>query len=198
MLHLEEVPPVDPDPWWVHTSTPGGATQEVCRSLEVDLTGQTSASYNMRLNYEKCLLEFEMYLASGQYAADLAAGTAPSPDSITHHNSSKIWAPPGFRPPLAGGEADIPAAVAPMTMTTRSARVEAKYAPTPQYSRKLLPHACDGRGSPNCIHIRVGMCISVGGPSTVGVQIDDVLPWFVLFNPVRDACIWGRPALHLT
>lgn len=56
--------------------------QEVCRSLEVDLTGQTSASYNMRLNYEKCLLEFEMYLASGQYTADLASGNAPSPDVV--------------------------------------------------------------------------------------------------------------------
>ena len=51
--------------------------QEICRSLDLDLRGQTSASYNMRLNYEKCLLEFEKYLAFGQYSADLAAGTAP-------------------------------------------------------------------------------------------------------------------------
>ena len=94
----------------------------MCRSLEVDLTGQTSASYNMRLNYEKCLLEFEIYLSSGQYIADLAAGTAPSPDAITHQNS-KLSLPPGLRvPALSTGEADIPAAVAPMTMTTRSSR----------------------------------------------------------------------------
>ncbi|KAK9851880.1 hypothetical protein WJX84_003835 [Apatococcus fuscideae] len=58
--------------------------KDVCRSLEVDLTGQTSASYNMRLNYEKCLLEFESYLASGQFAAELAAGSAPSSQSIGH------------------------------------------------------------------------------------------------------------------
>ena len=57
--------------------------QEVCRSLGVDLTGQTSASYNMRVNYEKCLLDFEHYLASGQYAADVAAGVAPSPDHVS-------------------------------------------------------------------------------------------------------------------
>ena len=45
----------------------------------------------MRLNYEKCLLEFEKYLAFGQYSADLAAGTAPP----THI----LEAPPAVRPP---------------------------------------------------------------------------------------------------
>ncbi len=50
--------------------------QEVCRSLGLDLRGQTSASYNMRLNYEKSLLDFEHYLSSGSYAADVAAGAA--------------------------------------------------------------------------------------------------------------------------
>ena len=53
--------------------------QEVCRSLELDLRGQTSASYNMRLNYEKSLLDFEHYLSSGAYAADVAAGTLLCP-----------------------------------------------------------------------------------------------------------------------
>ena len=71
--------------------TPLLVQQEICRSLELDLTGQTSASYNMRLNYEKCLLEFEKYLAFGQYSADLAAGTAPP----THI----LEAPPAVRPP---------------------------------------------------------------------------------------------------
>lgn len=64
--------------------------QEICRSLDLDLRGQTSASYNMRLNYEKCLLEFEKYLAFGQYSADLAAGTAPP----TH----LLEAPPAVKP----------------------------------------------------------------------------------------------------
>ena len=35
-------------------------------SLGVDLSGQTSASYNMRQNYERCLMDLENYLASGQ------------------------------------------------------------------------------------------------------------------------------------
>ncbi len=40
---------------------------QVCRCLPgVDLTGQTSASFNMRLNYERCVLDFENYLACGQ------------------------------------------------------------------------------------------------------------------------------------
>lgn len=42
--------------------------KDICRTLGVDLTGQTSASYNMRVNYEKCLMDFEEYMASGQYA----------------------------------------------------------------------------------------------------------------------------------
>ena len=57
--------------------------QDVCRALGVDLTGQTSASYNMRLNYEKCLLDFEAYLISGNFIIDTAAGRAPSADMVT-------------------------------------------------------------------------------------------------------------------
>ena len=57
--------------------------QDVCRALGVDLTGQTSASYNMRLNYEKCLLDFEAYLISGNFVIDTAAGRAPSADMVT-------------------------------------------------------------------------------------------------------------------
>lgn len=52
--------------------------KDVCRTLNVNLKGQTSASYNMRLNYEKCLLDFEHYLLSGRYNQDLQNGTAPS------------------------------------------------------------------------------------------------------------------------
>ncbi len=43
----------------------------MCRCLDVDLTGQTSASFNMRQNYERCLFEFEDYLSSGAYIADV-------------------------------------------------------------------------------------------------------------------------------
>lgn len=51
--------------------------KDICRSLNLDLSGQTSASYNMRLNYERCLLDFENYLACGQYELDLAQNKAP-------------------------------------------------------------------------------------------------------------------------
>jgi hypothetical protein len=36
--------------------------REVCRSLGHDLSGQTSASFAMRQNYERCLLDFEAHL----------------------------------------------------------------------------------------------------------------------------------------
>ena len=46
----------------------------------MDLTGQTSASFNMRLNYERCLLDFENYLACGQARDGLGrAGVASTP-----------------------------------------------------------------------------------------------------------------------
>ena len=66
----------------------------MCRSLGLDLSGQTSASYNMRLNYERCLLDFENYLGSGQYAADLAAGSAPHFTSITEPQRNFGHLPP--------------------------------------------------------------------------------------------------------
>lgn len=46
-----------------HVVTDGKMWREVCRSLGVDLTGQTSASFTMRNNFEKCLLTFERSLA---------------------------------------------------------------------------------------------------------------------------------------
>ena len=48
--------------------------KDICRCLDLDLTGQTSASYNMRLNYERCLLDFENYCACGQVRGRGAAG----------------------------------------------------------------------------------------------------------------------------
>eukprot|EP00884_Botryococcus_braunii_P022264 jgi/Botrbrau1/8721/Bobra.0311s0031.1 len=63
--------------------------KDICRCLDIDLTGQTSASYNMRQNYEKCLLEFEAYVTSGQYAAELAVGQAPASDFVERYIPSK-------------------------------------------------------------------------------------------------------------
>ena len=42
----------------------------------MDLTGQTSASYNMRLNYERCLLDWENYLACGQVGVGRSGSAA--------------------------------------------------------------------------------------------------------------------------
>ena len=89
-----------------HCTDPGlsrHAVQDVCRALEVDLTGQTSASYNMRLNYEKCLLEFEGYLASGQYDIDVSMGTAPNP-----YEARPAALPASRRAAWTGSEAALP------------------------------------------------------------------------------------------
>ena len=50
--------------------------------MGVDLTGQTSASFNLRTNYDKIMLSFEHYLASPAYARDLLSGTAPATDML--------------------------------------------------------------------------------------------------------------------
>lgn len=48
--------------------------KDICRCLPVDLTGQTSASFNMRANYERCLLDLENYLACGQVGGWFGGG----------------------------------------------------------------------------------------------------------------------------
>jgi hypothetical protein len=73
----------------------------VCRCLDIDLRGQTSASYNMRLNYERCLLEFEGYLAAGAFSADLADGRAPRSDEEAPYEPRP--APPRSRAAAAAG-----------------------------------------------------------------------------------------------
>ena len=97
----------------------------MCRSLGVDLTGQTSASYNMRLNYEKCLLEFEHYLASGDYADQLAVGTAPSPDMMQHAPKAQA---PSSAAPRQGGDG---VATRSTRETRRSDRRHAQRSETP-------------------------------------------------------------------
>ncbi|KAL4423903.1 hypothetical protein ABPG75_001204 [Micractinium tetrahymenae] len=76
------------------TVTAGKQWKEICRCLPgVDLRGQTSASYNMRLNYERCLLDFESYLACGQYERDLAAGCAPESEFLTDPARTRFTLP---------------------------------------------------------------------------------------------------------
>lgn len=57
--------------------------------MNVDLTGQTSQIYTMRNHFNKCLLAFEAYVISGQYAAELAMQMAPS----TEHAQPYIPSP---------------------------------------------------------------------------------------------------------
>jgi hypothetical protein len=40
--------------------------KEVCRTLEVDLTGQTAAAFAMRTMYERTLLPFELHMEATQ------------------------------------------------------------------------------------------------------------------------------------
>lgn len=78
--------------------------QEICRSLDLDLRGQTSASFNMRLNYERCLLDFEHYISNGQYLSDLATQRAPSTDifqqAVPAKQTPKNALPAGYYSPL--------------------------------------------------------------------------------------------------
>jgi len=93
--------------------------RDICRALpKLDLSGQTSASYNMRLNYERCLLDFENYLASGQYEADVKAGRAPVHTHLTDVPLTRRFTIPGAYPaattaPGGGGLVNNPAAAAP-------------------------------------------------------------------------------------
>jgi hypothetical protein len=82
------------------TVTEGKQWRAICRCLGSDLTGLTSASHCMRLNYERCLLDFENYLACGQYEADAAAGAAPQHDRLTGAATRKFSLPqPEGAPP---------------------------------------------------------------------------------------------------
>ena len=49
--------------------------REVCRSLGHDLSGQTSASFAMRQNYERCLLDYEAHLFDEEQRASKAETT---------------------------------------------------------------------------------------------------------------------------
>ena len=44
--------------------------KEVCRALGHDLSGQTSASFAMRQNFERCLLDYEIYLEREEDAGE--------------------------------------------------------------------------------------------------------------------------------
>jgi len=92
--------------WWAvmdrngyESVTASKEWRDICRALpELDLSGQTSASYNMRLNYERCLLDFENYLASGQYEADVKAGRAPVHTHLTDVAMTRRFTIPGAYP----------------------------------------------------------------------------------------------------
>ena len=50
--------------------TEGKRWKEVCRALGHDLSGQTSASFAMRQNFERCLLDYEIYLEREEDAGE--------------------------------------------------------------------------------------------------------------------------------
>ncbi|KAL4434798.1 hypothetical protein ABPG77_005325 [Micractinium sp. CCAP 211/92] len=123
------------------TVTAGKQWKEICRCLPgVDLTGQTSASYNMRLNYERCLLDFESYLACGQYERDLAAGCAPESEFLTDPARTKFTlpgidystpAPTGrgaAKPSSSQGSDLLPGGPRPQRTTRGSSRLKQKAA----------------------------------------------------------------------
>ena len=70
--------------------------RDVAKSLGVNLTGQTSASFNMRLNYERCLLDFENYLCCGQYEEDLADNKAPVHTHLTNPATTRFSIPGAY------------------------------------------------------------------------------------------------------
>jgi hypothetical protein len=70
--------------------------KDICRCLDIDLKGQTSASFNMRLNYEKCLLDFENYAACGKFMEDVDAGCAPSSSHMTDAAVTRFTIPGAY------------------------------------------------------------------------------------------------------
>ena len=89
--------------WWsvierygYETVTTHKQWKDICRSLHLDLSGQTSASFNMRMNYERCLLDFENYLACGQYDIDLAANKAPVHTHIMDPSTTRFYIPGAY------------------------------------------------------------------------------------------------------
>ena len=70
--------------------------RDVAKSLNVNLKGQTSASFNMRLNYERCLLDFENYLCCGQYEEDVADNKAPVHTHLTNPATTRFSIPGAY------------------------------------------------------------------------------------------------------
>jgi hypothetical protein len=110
--------------------------KDICRCLNLDLSGQTSASYNMRLNYERCLLDFENYLACGQYEADLASNRAPVHTHLTDPALTRFTIPGAYdnttdNEPFTGQASEpIPDKSVPTSPKTGSTIVPLKIPPT--------------------------------------------------------------------
>lgn len=136
--------------------------QEICRSLDLDLRGQTSASYNMRLNYEKCLLEFERYLAFGRYSADLAEGTAPP----THH----LEAPPAVKP-------------------TQGHTRPSSSGPFQSWPLAVLPL---GYCAPSCLKARtcVPQCTGMLKFGVISSQPHDACQICITYQHMEGGCMW--------
>jgi len=98
--------------------------KDVCRSLNLDLSGQTSASFNMRLNYERCLLDFENYLACGQYEADLADNKAPVHTHAMNPATTRFTIPGAYEDQLAYSDSHTTPTVPAMLAEESSAKLQ--------------------------------------------------------------------------
>ena len=57
--------------------------RSVAKSLDIDITGRTSASTAIRTHYERCLMAFENYLCSGQFVDDIVNNREPTYTHLT-------------------------------------------------------------------------------------------------------------------
>ena len=80
--------------------TGGKLWKDICRCLAVDLAGQTSASFNMRVNYKRCLLDFENYLACGQVGVVGWGGVGVGGPGVGRHGVGRLGV---GRPGVWGG-----------------------------------------------------------------------------------------------
>lgn len=138
--------------WWAVMERGGYETvtneklwKDICRCLRLDLSGQTSASYNMRLNYERCLLDFENYLACGQYEADLAADKAPLHTHLMNADAVRF---------------KIPGAYEDNTPVSRTVSSPISQHSGPATVAASIPHKVSEENFEVCGYIRL-QCISV-------------------------------------
>ncbi|KAG7673970.1 hypothetical protein Ndes2526B_g02554 [Nannochloris sp. 'desiccata'] len=160
--------------WWAvmerggyETVTASKQWRDICRALpQLDLSGQTSASYNMRLNYERCLLDFENYLASGQYEADVKAGTAPVHTHLTDAVGTRFTIPGAY-----------PAAVDKRVGGAGGSLINEPAAAGPLSAGVLAAHqAADTQSAPPSLQHSLGSRLREAGTDAIGRVVQRYWP----------------------